>query len=327
MKIKSVVKGTAFNVPPRVVRNTEFEKYLDTTDEWIRERTGIIERHWAESDVSASELAEPACREAIERAGLSISDIDAIICATVTPDNIFPSTACMIQKRLGNNTALAFDVNAVCSGFVYAVGTAHGLIQSGQCKNVLIVGTELYSRILDMKDRGTCILFGDGAGAIVLGQEVDTERGILNSILGADGSHADILCVPQGTAHPVTPQSLEEGQHFLRMQGRDVFKLAVRKLAEINKEVVESAGFKLSDVDLFISHQANQRILSSVGKELEIDQDKVPMNLFKYGNTSAASIPILIAELEREGRLKKGQLVALSAFGGGVTWGATLIRW
>jgi 3-oxoacyl-[acyl-carrier-protein] synthase-3 len=326
--INSVVKGTGFNVPEKIISNKEFEKYLETTDEWIQERTGIIERRWAEKNVSASDLAVPACVNALKKANIEISSIDAIICATVTPDNIFPSTACMIQKKLGCSGALAFDVNAVCSGFVYALGVAHGLIQSGQCRNAIVVGSEIYSRILDMNDRGTCILFGDGAGAVVLAREdSDKQNGIIKSILGADGAHSEILCVPMGSAHNPTLESIERGDHFLKMQGREVFKLAVRKLAEINREVVESSGYQLSDVDLFVSHQANQRILASVGKDLGVPEEKVPLNLSKYGNTSAASIPILLAELEIEGRLKKGNLIALSAFGGGVTWGATLIRW
>jgi 3-oxoacyl-[acyl-carrier-protein] synthase III len=330
----SIVLGTGMYVPERVVTNEFFSKYLDTSDEWIRDRTGISERRWVEKGVSASALAEPAALEAIKNAGLTPKDIDGIICATVTPDNIFPSTACILQKRLSCGEGLAFDVNAVCSGFLYAIGSAHGLIMSGQCTNVLIVGTEIYSNIIDKNDRTTGILFGDGAGALVLGasdipQESlqKTDRGIFRSRLGADGSYSDILCVDGGSARPFTSESIKEGAHFLRMAGREVFKLAVRRLAEINKSIVEDAGFSLSDVDWFVSHQANRRILQSVAKELSIPDEKVPMNIEKYGNTSAASVPILLAELASEGNLKKGDLVALSAFGGGVTWGAMLLRW
>ncbi len=322
------------HVPGRVVSNDFFASYLDTSDEWIRDRTGIVERRWVEAGVSASALAEPAARAAIKNAGLQPSDIDGIICATVTPDNIFPSTACMIQKRLGCRDGLAFDVNAVCSGFLYAMGSAYGLILSGQCKRVLVVGTEIYSSIIDKNDRTTGILFGDGAGALVLGasgkkqtEHQKSDRGIFSSHLGADGTHAEILCVPGGSALPFTEESVRDGQHFLKMAGREVFKLAVRKLAEINRSVVEQAGFSLEDVDYFISHQANRRILQSVAKDLGISETKFPMNIEKYGNTSAASVPILLAELEAQGVINKGNLIVLSAFGGGVTWGAMLLRW
>lgn len=330
----SRISGSGMNVPERIVGNDYFASYLETSDEWIQDRTGIEERRWASESVSASELAEPASRKAIKNAGLEPSDIDAIICATVTPDNIFPSTACMLQGRLGCSGALAFDINAVCSGFVYALGVAHGLITSGQCSKVLVVGSELYSRIIDKNDRTTSVLFGDGAGAVVLTATDEAPEpgskdtsGIFASRLGADGAHADILCVPNGSAHQPTPESLKEGKHYLRMAGREVFKLAVRRLSEINRDIVESSGFSLSDVSLFVSHQANKRILLSVAKDLGLPEEKFPMNIAKYGNTSAASVPILLAELELEGRLKKGDLVALSAFGGGVTWGAQLIRW
>jgi 3-oxoacyl-[acyl-carrier-protein] synthase III len=330
----SIVLGTGMHVPERVVKNDFFASYLDTSDEWIRERTGIAERRWVEPGTSASALAEPAAREAIANAGLVPSDIDGIICATVTPDNIFPSTACMIQKRLGCRDGLAFDVNAVCSGFLYAIGAAHGLILSGQCKRVLIVGTEIYSIIIDKNDRTTGILFGDGAGALVLGasgtaqQELrKSDRGIFASHLGADGSYTDILCVHGGSAFPFTSESVGEGAHFLKMAGREVFKLAVRKLSEINRMIVEQNGFSLDEVSHFVSHQANRRILQSVAKDLGIPESKFPVNIEKYGNTSAASVPILLAELNAQGTLKKGDLVVLSAFGGGVTWGAMLLRW
>lgn len=330
----SIILGTGMYVPENIIKNDYFASYLDTSDEWIRERTGITERRWVGEGVSASALAEPAARTAIKNSGLEASDIDGVICATVTPDNIFPSTACYIQRRLGLKEGLAFDVNAVCSGFLYALGNAYGLILSGQCKNILVVGTEIYSSIIDKNDRTTGILFGDGAGAVVLGRsgisQADikhSDRGIFSSILGADGTHADILCVPGGTATPFSEASLKGGEHFLKMAGREVFKLAVRKLSEINRSVVENSGFKLEDVDYFISHQANKRILQSVAKDLGLSEDKFPINIERYGNTSAASVPILLAELDSNGILQKGNLIALSAFGGGVTWGAMLIRW
>lgn len=330
----SIVLGTGMHVPGRVITNDYFASYLETSDEWIRERTGIAERRWVEEGTSASALAEPAARQAIKNAGLEVSDIDAVICATVTPDNIFPSTACMLQKRLGCREGLAFDVNAVCSGFLYALGNAYGLIMSGQCSKVLVVGTEIYSNIIDPNDRTSGILFGDGAGALVLGASdvsvpdmKKTDRGIFASHLGADGSHADILCTPGGSATPYTVESITSGAHYLKMAGREVFKLAVRKIAEVNRLIVEQAGFTLDEVDHFVSHQANMRILQSVAKELQIPETKFPVNIEKYGNTSAASIPILLAELDAAAKLKKGDIVVLSAFGGGVTWGSLLLRW
>ncbi|HMO16995.1 MAG TPA: beta-ketoacyl-ACP synthase III [Oligoflexia bacterium] len=334
MNIGSRIIGTGMNVPENIVPNRYFETYLDTTSGWIEERSGIIERRWADETLSASSLAVPACERAIFRAGLKPIDIDAIVCATVTPDNIFPSTACAIQRKLACPEGLAFDVNAVCSGFLYALGVSHGLISSGQCRKVLVVGTELYSRIIDKNDRTTAILFGDGAGAVVLesfdkesskGEEVVS--GIITNTLGADGNYEDILCVPSGTAHQPTPDSLREGRHYLTMAGREVFKLAVRRLSEINRSVVSVSGYSLSDIKWFVSHQANKRILQSVAKDIGVSEDRFPMNISKYGNTSAASVPILLAEMDESGMLSPGDLVVLSAFGGGVTWGATLLRW
>ncbi|MCC6220923.1 MAG: ketoacyl-ACP synthase III [Deltaproteobacteria bacterium] len=332
------------NVPERVVTNDYFESYLDTSDEWIQERTGIRERRWADGEISASELALPACRAAIRNAGLSESDIDGIIFATVTPDYIFPSTACILQGKLGIKKGFAFDVNAVCSGFVYALVMADSLIRTGQCSNVLIVGSELYSRIIDQRDRSTCILFGDGAGAAVLsksaaysyGSRCDADemslvgsgvRGILGSELHSDGSCAELLCVRAGTAKTVTPESLSNGEHYLFMAGREIFKLAVRALVEVSESLLKKYGVDVSQIDYFVSHQANRRILLSMAKQLGISEEKVLINVDKYGNTSAASLPILLAESAANGVLKKGDLILLSAFGGGVTWGVVLLRW
>lgn len=332
------------NVPPKAIRNDHFASYLETTDEWIQERTGIEQRFWAEASVSASELAEPAATRAIERANLKPSDIDGILLATVTPDYLFPSTACFLQKRLGISGGLAFDINAVCCGFVYALTTADSLIASGLCRNVLVVGVDVYSSILDVNDRTTCVLFGDGAGAFVLSAAAEgyspgdgrpepvrgsgaSLRGLYSAELGADGSQTDILCVPNGTAARPTPQSLAAGEHYLRMEGREVFKLAVRKLAETSERVLAKAGVASQQVDWFATHQANKRIVTAMAKHLDVPMEKVLVNVHKYGNTSAASLPILLAEAEQNGQLKQGQLVLLSAFGGGVTWGGVLLRW
>ena len=335
----SMVKGVGMHVPETIVSNAHFASYLETSDEWIQDRTGIIERRWAAPNVGVSELAEPACREAIRQSGLAPSDIDGIIFATVTPDYIFPSSACFLQRRLGITNCLAFDVNAVCSGFVYALVTANSFIASGQCKNILVVGADIYSRIIDKNDRATCVLFGDGAGALVLSAagggggnggvhgSGSSIRGLYASELGADGTYTDILCVPSGTAAEPTSERIATGDTCLKMQGREVFKLAVRKLGEISENVLARTGFRMEQVDYFVSHQANKRILLSMARTLGVPEEKVLMNVEKYGNTSAASLPILLAEAQANGVLLPGHLVLLSAFGGGVTWGVVLLRW
>ncbi len=344
VRAASRILGAGMNVPERRVPNAHFATYLETSDEWISDRTGIKERRWAEPEVGASELAAPACERAVANAGLQLSDIDAVICATVTPDYTFPSTACFIQKRLGLRPGLAFDINAVCSGFVYALVTADSLIARGLCRNVLVVGVDIYSTIIDKHDRTTCVLFGDGAGAVVLSATAPEARGgsqeshfasgsgtslrgIYSSLLGADGSQTDILCVPNGSAARPTPESTAAGQHFLRMAGKEVFKLAVRSLGDISVKLLAESGFSPDDVDYFVSHQANKRILLSMAKQLNIAEEKVLMNVEKYGNTSAASVPIVLAEFSANGTIKPGDLLLLSAFGGGVTWGACLLRW
>jgi 3-oxoacyl-[acyl-carrier-protein] synthase III len=336
IKVSSQITGWGKFLPEKIIPNKYFCSYLETSEEWILSRTGIEERRWAEADVSASQIAEPACLEALSKAGLSAIDIDGIIVATVTPDYVFPSTACVLQNRLGVSRGFAFDINAVCSGFIYALANADALIKSGLAKNILVVGVDLYSRIINPKDRTTCVLFGDGAGAVVLsavpsnqvaGTETAGVSGIYGAELGADGSQANILCVPLGTANPQTLESMAEGQHFLQMQGKEVFKYAVRKLGEINASILDRFGFESTDVDFFISHQANKRILTSMIEHMQIPEGKVLINLEKYGNTSAASVPILLSESADSGKIKKGNLLVLSAFGGGVTWGAILLRW
>ncbi len=334
----TMLSGTGYAVPPRVVPNSYFVSYLETTDEWIRDRTGIIERRWVEDTVSASELAEPACRMAIKNAGLRPDQIGGVIVATVTPDYIFPSTACSLQRRLGISGGLAFDVNAVCSGFVYALVTADSMIARGLAQNILVVGVDIYSRHLNQQDRTTCILFGDGAGAVVLsaaggepavnGAAVERRpRGILGSVLHANGAHGDILKVPCGSANVPTPESLRRGDHALTMAGKEVFKLAVRHLGEVSEEVLRAVRLTPADIDYIVAHQANKRILDAVAKHLAVPAEKVLWNGDRYGNTSAASIPILLGEAVERGQVRPGQTLLLNAFGGGVTWGAVVLRY
>jgi 3-oxoacyl-[acyl-carrier-protein] synthase-3 len=291
---------------------------IDTNDEWIVTRTGISSRHLAEPDATASELGLTAARRALEMAGVDGSEIDLIIVATSTPDFIFPSTACLIQGQLGNKGATAFDVQAVCSGFVYALGIADKFIRSGSHKKALVIGTEVFSRILDWNDRGTCVLFGDGAGAVVL--EASDTPGILATALHADGSQSGILNVPgQVCGGQVT------GDPFLRMDGQAVFKFAVRVLADVAEEVCATAGIRSSEVDWLIPHQANIRIIDATGRKLGVDRNKVIVTVDRHGNTSAASVPLALDEAVRDGRIQRGQKVLLEGVGGGFTWGAALL--
>ncbi|MDD2942620.1 MAG: ketoacyl-ACP synthase III [bacterium] len=324
----SYIAGTGMNVPEKIIDNDFFATYLDTSDEWITSRTGIKQRRWADDDVSASSLAFPAAKRAIAAAGLLNSDIDGVIVATVTPDYIFPSTACRLQNLLGIHKGFAFDMNAVCSGFIYALVTADAMIKAGHASNILVVGTEIYSSIIDKSDRSTCVLFGDGAGAVVLSRaNEDNPSRFLGGRLYADGQNEDILTVPQGTANRITSEKLQNSSTKLRMEGREVFKLAVRSISESCSSILQEMGVSTEEVDYLACHQANFRILQSVGKQLNIPAEKVLINLEKYGNTSAASVPILLDEFSRNGTIKKGDLVLLTAFGGGTTWGACLIRW
>ena len=345
VKVASRISGWGKNLPPKVVPNQHFAEYLETTDEWIQDRTGIKERRWAEVDVSASMLAEPACTAAIKQAGLSAGDIDGIIVATVTPDYIFPGTACMLQKRLGIKRGFAYDLNAVCSGFVYALVNADAMIASGHANHILVVGVDLFSRLIDPNDRSTCILFGDGAGAVVLSSALQqpsalgspalsgsisgssrTVRGIYGCQIHSDGSSGDILGVPSGSACQPTPESLMRGEHYLKMAGREVFKLAVRSLVDLSRQLLTRLQIDLNQVDYFISHQANQRILDAMARQLGAPAEKVLSNVAHYGNTSAASVPILLAEAIENGPVRAGDLILISAFGGGLTWGAALVR-
>ncbi len=317
--IYSRIAGTGSFLPSAPVTNDELAKRVDTSDEWIRTRTGIRQRHLAAPGQTASDLALEASRNAIAAAGIDAGDIDLIIVATSTPDFVFPSTACLLQAKLGVKGCPAFDLQAVCSGFVYALATADKFIRSGQHRCALVVGAEVFSRILDWNDRGTCVLFGDGAGAVIL--RADSKPGIMGTILHADGSHAGILSVPgQVCGGNVT------GHPFLKMDGPAVFKFAVRVLDEVAREVLEMCNVRVSDLDWLIPHQANVRILEATAKRLGIEPEKVVVTVDIHGNTSAASVPLALDVAVRDGRVKRGDKVMLQGVGGGFTWGAVLVE-
>jgi 3-oxoacyl-[acyl-carrier-protein] synthase-3 len=322
--IRSLVRGVGAYLPARVVTNDDLAATLDTSDAWIRERTGIRERRIAAEGELTSDLAVAAARDAIRRADLDPSTIDLVLLATSTPDNTFPATATAVQRKLGLPPRIAFDLQAVCAGFAYAVATADSYLRTGLARRALVIGAETFSRIVDWQDRGTCVLFGDGAGALLLdavGQEGTVrDRGVLACALGADGSHYDDLWVDGG------PSSTQTTGH-LRMNGREVFRQAVARLSDAALEVVERAGLELADIDLLVPHQANARIIDAVGRRLGIDQEKLMLTVDRHANTSAASIPLALAEAEATGRLRPGDLVVANALGGGFAWGAFLLRW
>ncbi len=316
----SRIVGTGSYLPDRVLTNDELARTVDTSDEWIRSRTGIRSRHIAAEGQLASDLALSASQRALQASGLTPADVDLIIVATTTPDVIFPSTACILQSKLGVAGCPAFDVQAVCSGFVYALTIADLFIRSGQTKHALIVGAEVYSRILDWNDRGTCVLFGDGAGAVVL--SASDEPGILASRLHADGNYKDMLCVP-GSVNA----GKVSGSPFVRMDGGAVFKFAVRVFEEGANEVLQAARLTVADLDWFIPHQANIRIMEATAKRLGLPLEKLVATVDHHGNTSAASIPLALDEASRDGRIQPGQTLLLEGVGGGFTWGAVLLRW
>lgn len=316
----SRIVGTGGYLPEKVLTNHDLERMVDTSDEWIRSRTGITQRHIAADHELASDLALHASRKAMEAAGIKAEEIDLIIVATTTPDMIFPSTACILQDKLGARDCPAFDVQAVCSGFIYALATADMFIRAGRCRNALVVGSEVYSRILDWSDRSTCVLFGDGAGAVVLSQS--DRPGILSSHLHADGKHSKILAVPGSIC-----DGKVQGKPFLIMEGSTVFKFAVKVLEEVVHEALAENNLQASDIDWLIPHQANIRIIQSTAKKLGIPMEKVVVTVDKHGNTSAASIPLALDAAVRDGRIKSGQHVLLEGVGGGFTWGAVLLRW
>ncbi|MDB5925036.1 MAG: 3-oxoacyl-(acyl-carrier-protein) synthase [Betaproteobacteria bacterium] len=320
MTVYSRITGTGSYLPEKVLTNRDLEQFVDTSDEWIFSRTGIRQRHIAADGENTSDLALVASRRALEAAGLEPKDIDLLIVATTTADMVFPSTACLLQAKLGIANCPAFDMQAVCSGFVYALSTADHLVKSGQYRHALIVGAEVYSRILDWKDRGTCVLFGDGAGAVVLSRS--KHPGILASRLHADGRYAHILSVPGSVSRGEVC-----GRPLLQMEGNAVFKLAVKVLGEVAHETLAAAGLAKSELDWLIPHQANIRIIQATAKKLGLSMERVIATVDRHANTSAASVPLALDEAARDGRIKPGQHVMLEGVGGGFTWGAVLLRW
>ena len=323
MELRSEIVGCGGYLPEKIVANAELAERLATSDEWIRQRTGIGQRHVAAVGELTSDLATAAARQALKSAGMTGNDLDLIVLATATPDHTFPATATKVQAQLGMTRGAAFDVQAVCTGFIYALSTADALIRARQARTALVIGAETFSRILDWQDRGTCVLFGDGAGAVVLqaaeGREKGS-RGILSSHLHSDGSNYDILYVDGGPSTTGT-------SGFLRMEGREVFRHAVQRLAEVVDEALAANGLKDSDIDWLVPHQANRRIIDNMGRKLGLSADKVVVTIDRHANTSAASVPLALAEAVADGRIRRGQLVLLEAMGGGLTWGASLVRW
>jgi 3-oxoacyl-[acyl-carrier-protein] synthase-3 len=321
------ITGVGSYVPERILTNADLEKIVDTTDEWITSRTGIKERRIAAEGEHTSTMAVHASHRALEQAKLDPADLDLIIVATITPDMPFPATACIVQQQLGATKAAAFDLEAACSGFIYALEIGHSFIASGVYDNILIIGAEKLSTIIDWEDRNTCVLFGDGAGAAVL-QRREGARGVLATRLGSDGTKADILAMPGGGCRqPATVDTVNERIHFLKMEGKEVYKSAVTAMTAAAREVLERSGLTMEDIKFLIPHQANQRIINAIGDRLGAREDQVFINLHKYGNTSAASVAVALDEVVRSGKIQRGDKILIIAFGAGLTWGATVLEW
>lgn len=322
------LRGIGVYAPERRLTNEELSRVVDTTDEWIRSRSGIGERRIAAPDENPSDMGVKAAEIAIRRAGLTKEDIDLVICATMTPDMLFPSTACLLAAKLGLKDTPAFDISAACSGFVYLLQVGSQMLRSGEYRNILIVGAEKLSSVMDWRDRGTCVLFGDAAGAAVLSKCDTPGVGILGGVLGADGSNPELLyCAAGGSARPASAETVANREHYLRMNGKEIFKLATRVMAGSCEKVLEKCGLSADRITCVIPHQANIRIIEAVAKQLGMSMDKFPLNLDRYGNTSAASIPLALEEAWMQKRFKSGDYLLLVAFGAGLTWGATLIKW
>jgi 3-oxoacyl-[acyl-carrier-protein] synthase-3 len=316
------ITGTGSYLPENIVTNKDLEQTVDTSDQWIRERTGIEQRHIALPGQTTVDLAEQAARNAIDAAGIDANEIDLIVFATSTPDKVFPSSACILQARLGIHGCPAFDIQAVCSGFVYALATADKFVKTGASKKVLVVGAEVFSRIINWEDRGTCVLFGDGAGAVIL--EASEETGILSTHIHADGQYEDLLHVPYGVASGF--DQVKAGRAFVEMKGNEVFKVAVNTLGKIVDETLAANSMQKSDIDWLVPHQANLRIIAATARKLHMSMDQVVVTVNRHGNTSAASIPLALDTAVRDGRIKRNEVVLLEAFGGGFTWGSALFR-
>ncbi|HAK59496.1 MAG TPA: 3-oxoacyl-ACP synthase [Nitrospiraceae bacterium] len=325
--IKARIVGTGSYVPKKVVTNHDIEKLVDTSDEWIMERTGIKERRVAERGQTTSDLAYEASHKALKAAGIAPGDLDLILVATTTPDTIMPSLGCVLQEKLRAKKAAAFDVYAACSGFIYGLSVANAFIKSDTYTNILLVGAETLSRFVDWEDRTTCVLFGDGAGAVVI-QRHAGKRGILSAHLHSDGALGNLLYVPAGGAlHPPTHDTIHKRMHYIKMKGNETFKVAVRALEDVVQEALEHNKVKPEEIDLLVPHQANMRIIQAMAKRLNMPLEKVVITIEKYGNTSAASIPMALDEAVRAGRIKDHDLLLLEAFGGGLTWASALVRW
>jgi 3-oxoacyl-[acyl-carrier-protein] synthase III len=325
---QAIITGTGRSLPDQVITNTDLEAMVETSDEWITTRTGIKERHKAAANEHTSTFATAAARQALERANVKPEELDLIICATVCPDQALPSTAVLIQSQLGAKNAAAFDLVAACSGFLYSLTVANQFIATGLHRNILVIGVEVLSRYVDYSDRATCVLFGDGAGAAVVQRSDDPQRGILATRIQSDGDLAPVLYIPGGgTKIPASHDSIEAGQHFIKMKGNELFKVAVRSMEDTARRLLNEQKMSANDIDLFVPHQANQRITDAVADRLGVPYEKVYSNIEHTGNTSAASIPICLDELVEAGRLQPGTNLLMTSFGAGVTWGGVLMRW